>query len=349
MKKLCTSSAIAHEKCLQTQSRLGGPKLLKSIAITGSLVSLFLSVFVSPIHAEDVSLVVSPPRNEIEGKPGETIQKTIKITNNSETSELILKVLVKDFIVQDDLGTPIPVSPTIAGKYLASPWFTLEKDEIVIPAKTTDQVVVIVTIPDNALPGGHYAGVFFQPVPARNMKNTVSYTAAQVGSLYSVNIPGDIKFDAVITNFSTKMNVSEFGPIDFSATIENQSDTHIKPIANIVIHDMIGRKLADLPLEETNIFPYTSRLFSSSWENIWGLGRYTATLTASYGPGLVATRVLYFWIMPYRLLLTILVIALVIVAAIILIRRHLKHLGDHRDEEIDELKRKIVEMENKHS
>ncbi|KKU58984.1 MAG: hypothetical protein UX82_C0030G0012, partial [Microgenomates group bacterium GW2011_GWE1_47_12] len=234
-------------------------------------ISYFL--FPSLTHAQEVSLVVSPPRIDITANPGETIQKTIKITNDSADRELILQARTFDFIVQDNLGTPIRVTETASGRYLASPWFTLERSELVIPPKSTTQLVAIITIPQDALPGGHYAGVFFEPVTNRGGKNTVSYTTTQVGSLFGITIAGDIKYDALVKSFQTKLNFNEFGPIDFTAELENQSDTHIRPTTKIVIHDMLGRQLTELPLDEVNIFPYTSRLLNGTWNQVWGFGR----------------------------------------------------------------------------
>lgn len=321
------------------------PKLFSVVLLASSILILKSTQLA---HASgEVSLVVSPPKTEVEGKPGDVIQKNIKVTNNSVDQELILKSYTKDFIVEDNAGTPIPVSEATAGRYLASPWFTLEKSEIVIPAKSMVQLVVIITIPKDALPGGHYAGVFFQPVPARNMKNTVSYTTTQVGSLFAITVPGDIKYNAAIKDFSTNTNIFEFGPVDFSAVIENQSDTHIAPKTNIVVKDTIGRTVADLPVDSVNIFPYTSRTTQTRWETVWGLGRYSATISSIYGPNNQAmSRTLYFWIMPYRLLAAIGVVVLVLIVLFIAVRRHLAHRNDHRDEEIEELKHKIAEMEN---
>ncbi len=316
-----------------------------SLALFLCSISLF---FVPLAHAQDVSLVVSPPRFDLEAKPGETIQKTIKITNNSSDTELILKAFPLDFIVQDNLGTPVKVTQSASGRYLASPWFTLERSELTIAPKATEQVVVIIEVPSTALPGGHYAGVFFEPTQSKGAKNTVSYTTAQVGTLFNLNVPGDVKFEAVIKAFKTKDQLYEFGPIDFEAVIENQSDTHIRPTSKIVIHDFIGRKLLDLPLDELNIFPFTSRTLSKSWETVWGLGRYSATLIVAYGPGLVTQQTHYFWIMPYKLIGALIIVILVLVVIYILINRHLKSREDHRDDEIENLKRKIIEMENRH-
>lgn len=318
------------------------PKLAPILALT-----LLLSGSVVSAHAQEVSMVVSPPRYDISMNPGETVQKTVKITNNVGDKDLILNVFAVDFIVQDDKGTPIKVSENASGRFLASPWFIIDKNELVVPPGQDKMVSVLITAPKDALPGGHYAGIFFQPVETRGQKTTISYTAAQVGSLFAITIAGDIKYDAIIKDFKTTKSQYEFGPVDFQAVVENQSDTHIRPQASITIKDMFGRKLTDLPLEEVNIFPFTSRTMTGSWDQIWGLGRYSATLTAAYGPGMSMERTLFFWIMPWKIIAAIGVVLLVIIVLVITVRRHIKHRQDTRDSEIDDLKRKVVELENR--
>ena len=314
--------------------------------LTSTIFALSFLFFVPLAHAS--SLIISPPRIDLEGKPGDVLQQTIKITNASD-KPITVSAKVADFIVQDNSGTPIQITTTASGRYLASPWFILDRTDFTLAPQQTENIVAIIEIPKAALPGGHYAGVYFSPVEKSKLDTTGAQIIPQIGSLFGITIEGDIKYDALIKDFSVKTNIYEFGPIEFSATIENQSDTHIKPNTSIVIHDMIGRKLADLPLDGVNIFPFTSRVLNGKWDTIWGFGRYTATLTASYGPGLVVSRILYFWILPYRLIATVLVVLLVSLVLFIVIRRHLKHREDHRDEEIDNLKRKIIEMENRQS
>lgn len=303
-------------------------------------------IFSQEARATDISLVVSPPRTDLAIKPGETLQKTIKVTNTS-SEELILSAEAIDFIVNDDAGTPIKVTTEASGRFLASPWFTLETSELVVPPKETSTLTVIITAPKDALPGGHYAGIFFEPKERRGEKKTVSYTNAQVGSLFALNVEGDIKYDAVIKDFSVKNYLSEFGPIDFSLTLENQSDTHISPETSIVVTDMLGRKFEPIKLDSINIFPFTGRTQTARWEQIWGFGKYVATVSVVYGPsGAITSRDLPFYIIPYRLIAAILVVLLVIIATSISIKRHLMHRYDQRDNEIDELKRKIAELEN---
>lgn len=306
----------------------------------------FLLFTATPTLAQELSLVVSPPRTDLQIKPGETQQKTIKVTNTSET-ELILSAVPIDFIVTDNAGTPIKVTTTASGRFLASPWFTLETSELVVPPKDTAQLTVVITAPQDALPGGHYAGIFFEPKERRGEKRTVSYTTTQVGSLFALNVAGDVNYDAVIKDFSVKNYLSEFGPIDFTLVLENQSDTHISPESSIVITDMLGRKVEPIKLDSVNIFPFTSRTLHARWDQVWGLGKYIATVTVTYGPtGAVTSRDIPFYIIPYRLIAAVMVVLLVMLAIGISIKRHILHRADQRDNEIDELKRKIAELEN---
>lgn len=328
---------------IQTSKRFGF-NFFVLLACFGFVILNF--IFSQQARATDISLVVSPPRTDLPIKPGETLQKTIKVTNTSST-ELILSANAVDFIVNDDAGTPIKVTTEASGRFLASPWFTLDTSELAIPPKETAQLTVIITAPKDALPGGHYAGIFFDPKERRGEKKTVSYTTASVGSLFALSVEGDISYDAVIKDFSTKNLINEFGPVDFSLTLENQSDTHITPESSVVITDMLGRELATLKYDSMNIFPFASRTQTLRWDQVWGLGKYLATVTVTYGPhGATTTRTLPFWIIPYRLLAAALVLLLVLLALGISIRRHLLHRSDQRDLEIDELKRKIAELEN---
>jgi len=319
-------------------------RLVRSLPAICLASALFLGT-ASSVSA-DLTLVVSPPRYDADVKGGDTVQKTIKVTNPSEDTSLTLRAFVTDFIVADDAGTPIKVTESASGRYLASPWFTLDQNEFTLAPKSTGELTVLINVPDNALPGGHYAGVFFEPVVGKNQSGTASILSSQVGSLFGLTVAGDINYDLLIKDFSTSSRLSEYGPVSFTAVLENQSDTHLRPKSTVTVRDMFGRTLETITLDEVNIFPFTSRTLTGSWDTTWGLGRYTAQIEVAYGPGLTAERTLFFWLIPYRILAAILIVLLALLVIIISTRRHLAHRSDTRDTEIDELKRRIAELEN---
>ncbi len=315
--------------------------------ITILTLSFFILNSTKPVKGQ-VSLVVSPPHVDLKLNPGDTAQQAIKITNQTD-SPITVKLSVQDFIVQDNKGTPVKVSQDEAGRYLASPWFHLDRTQFSIQPQKTEVVTVLITTPKDALPGGHYAAVYVEPQLGHKPKTTGPKIVSEVGSLFSITINGDIKYDALIHNFKTQKRFLEFGPVNFSAEIENLSDTHISPQTSITIKNMLGKPLATLNPDKVNIFPFTSRTIHATWEQVWGLGKYEATLTVPFGPGKVATSTIFFWIIPWRLILAILVLILTFIATYILVRRHLKHKREtlNKEEEIDQLKRRIAELENK--
>lgn len=321
--------------------RLPHLNFLASLLIT----PLFLLAS-STVQAVDFKLIVSPPSASFTAQPGEVIQKTIKITNDSSEPQTI-STNISDFIVQDDEGTPIKVTAPASGRYLASPWVTIAGDNITLAPQETIALPILIEVPKNALPGGHYAGIFFSPATVGKPDSTGASIRPEVGSLLAITIPGDINYDAQIISFTTTQPIFEFGPVDFTAIIQNQSDTHIAVAPSLMIRDMFGRELSAQSLTATNIFPFTSRTFETTWDQVWGFGRYSAELQAPYGESHVASRMLYFWIIPYRLIAAVLVVLLVLIAIIILVRRHRKHATDQRDQEIDQLKRRLIELENK--
>jgi len=255
-----------------------------------------------------------PPRLEISVEPGKTITKEIKVRNESST-EKIISTSVKDFVVVDDLGTPIQVESTgdSSNRWAASSWIQISSASLKLKPGETKTLMVTVIAPEDALPGGHYAVILHSPQNETTLSETGSLIETNVGTLVYVTIPGDIKESAMIKDFSAPQ-LSEYGPIDFKATVTNLSDIHITPVGQIAITNSLGFKTATLPLETVNIFPYTSREYRQTLNRKLMLGRFKAQFIAAYGTsGQLVNATLFFWVIPWRLILTVVAILLIII------------------------------------
>ena len=76
-----------------------------------SSLAILITLFSKSVLAQQSSLGLSaiPPRLEItDANPGDVLTKEIKVRNESRT-EKVITVSVEDFIVVDDLGTPVRV------------------------------------------------------------------------------------------------------------------------------------------------------------------------------------------------------------------------------------------------
>jgi hypothetical protein len=102
-----------------------------------------------PSGAQTFAAMVSPPRFELEAKPGETVRAVFELTNRADTtSEYLLRTsdwsLSPDYnvIFSDDLQ---PGS--------CRPWVALERPSVVLPAGGTIRYRFEVAVPSTAPPG----------------------------------------------------------------------------------------------------------------------------------------------------------------------------------------------------
>ena len=273
---------------------------------------------VAPSSPDVVSITAIPPRLELEGLPGATLQETLKVRNQSDT-EMAFSIKISDFIVNNDKGTPLAVEEIVSGRWSLASWLTVSPTKIILPPKQTSALDLVVNIPDNALPGGHYAMVTYSPTNEGliGQDKTGSAVEPKVGSLIYLSVIGDVTEAVYLKQFKSEIKFKQYGPMTLFAEIENLGDVHVRPSGNITITNLLGKTVITLPLKEHNIFPFASRTYDLAFPGKWHLGRYTATLTAFAGASqLPINGLIYFWIVPWKEML-IIIIALIVLIVIV--------------------------------
>jgi len=289
------------------------PTPIKTILLILSFTISNLTLPKFSLAQSALGLTAIPPRLEIIAKPGQVLTKEIKIRNESK-NEKTISTSVRDFIVIDDLGTPLQIENTdqSANRWTASSWIQISPSKLKLKPGETKSLVLTVITPDDALAGGHYAMVLHTPGSDITISQTGAAVQTNVGTLVYITIPGDITENASIKEFSAP-KFSEYGPINFKTIVTNLSDIHITPAGSINIYNTLGFKTAQIKLDNTNIFPFTSREFLNTLNRKIMLGRYKAQINAAYGTtGQLLTATLFFWVIPYKLIALLVVIIIVI-------------------------------------
>lgn len=326
---------------------------IKQISITSLLLLAALFSNNSTVNAQvSTGLSAIPPRLEINAQPDGANTQVIKVRNESQETKTI-KVSVRDFIVTDNKGTPNFIdnlSENINNRWAASSWIQVSPSTLTVKPGETKSLTLTVLAPANALPGGHYASVVYTPESA-SLYNSITGASIQtnVGTLVYITVPGDINQSATIQSF-TAPKFSEFGPIDFKSTVKNSSDIHIQPVGSITIKNWLGGKTAQLPLEATNIFPYTTRNFENTLDKKWLFGRYKATLNAVYGTaGGVVAATIFFWVIPWRLLILAAAGIGIIIALILILKNKPKKTKlNTSNDEVAELEKELEALKKKY-
>ncbi len=332
---------------------------LKTLAFTVATLVLGATVFTHTIHAQDfsqsddtITLTAIPPRvgdqEIIKLAPGAKEQVQLRIRNNS-TKPITIRTLAQDFMLDLDGETPIPLMEETPTRWSLANWLVIAPSQQTIQPQTTAATSVLIEVPENALPGGHYAMVTHEPSQgiALDDGQSASAISQKVGSLFYVIVDGLINEEAFIRDFSFPQ-LTEIGPVDFSFFVDNQSDIHITPQMSVEIYNIFNQKIDTIEIESKNIFPLYNRAFSGKWDRVWGHGFYRAKLIMSYGEqGNIAISNTSFWLFPVKLVLTAIIILLVLVAMIISIRRHIVHKNGNKEEQIKNLEEQIQSLQSK--
>lgn len=300
----------------------------------------FILALIIPSTVEgqtELSTTVIPPRLELEALPGATLQETLKVRNETDT-DMIYEAGVYDFIVNNNQGTPQAVDETVSGRWSLADWVTVSPKQLLVPARQTAGIDMIITIPPNGLPGGHYAMVVYTPILDKEKAGTATKIDPRVGSLVYLKVVGDVTEAANLKEFQVGAKFAHYGPVELKAEIENLGDIHVRPTGQISVKNWLGDEIYIQPLEEKNIFPFASRTYEWTVPGRWRLGRYTAQLTAQAGTTAIPLRgLIYFWIVPVKEVILISSALILLILLIILKTRRPKPNPDAPSPEIPNL------------
>lgn len=319
------------------------PKTLILFLVT--VFSILLTPKTTSAQHNALGMSAIPPRLEVSAKPGEVITREIKVRNESK-NEKTINTSVQDFIVTDNLGTPLQIENTdqSTNRWTASSWIQISPSRIKLKPGETKSLILTIITPDDALPGGHYAMVLHTPNNDVTINQTGAAIQTNVGTLVYISVPGVIKENASIKEFSAP-KFSEYGPINFKTIVTNLSDIHITPAGSINIYNTLGFQTSSIKLENTNIFPYTSREFLNTLNRKLMFGRYKAQINAVYGTaGQLLTATLFFWVIPYKLIALIILIIIII----LILKTKFKKSPPTSTPKLEELERELEELKKKY-
>jgi hypothetical protein len=309
------------------------------------------------IAQDQIALTAIPPRLGDDGSlkvlPGEKIQVQIRVRNISEQPVFVV-TSAQDFILDQDGETPISIDDSGSNRWSLASWLTLTPTEHKINSKSTVGINVLIDVPADALPGGHYAMILHEPgngsqdeelsLNANNESNTA--INQRVGTLLYVVVDGLINEEAYIRDFDIP-KFTEYGPLNFDFVVENNSDIHITPQMSVEIFNIFNQKVETIPIEPKNIFPLANRSFDGQWDRVWGWGLYKAKLTMSYGTsGSIVVANSSFWLLPITIILAVAALLLIFLFILIAIKRHLNHRRDMEEQHILDLESKIQNLES---
>ena len=254
--------------------------------------------------------VVGPGKIEVIINPGE--KKTVNITvTNRMGDERIFDLNTEDFTGSRDTQKTVVLLGEDRGPYSLKDYIATEKKSFVLKHGERATIPVTISIPSDAQPGGLYGSVLVSTVskPSTIGGTEVNGGAAivsRIGTLFFIRVPGKVKEDGSVKEFSTANNQVLFGggPIPLDILFENNGSVYLNPYGEISIKNMFGSEVGSAPVDPWFSLPSSLRLREISWDKNFLFGRYTATVKINRGyDDIVDEKSVSFWVIPWKIVL----------------------------------------------
>ncbi len=303
--------------------------ILKTKYFKGSFfAALVLLVVAGMMPLKSQALTVSPVIIELQGDPGETLTGQVTVLND-ETEKRTFTSSVEEVSAEDETGDP-QFSETGSD---ISTWVSVA-DSVTLGPGESQVLDYTIAIPQNAVAGGHFGAILFS---ADNPAGTESVTvSAKVGALVFLTVSGQITESGSIisSGLSNGRATMSHLPASILWRFENTGNDRVVPVGNVIVKNWFGNTKAtlDANVDDGSVLPSNVRRFDTSWDpganlnepvNFFGavgreltdfaFGRYTADTTVIFGDtNQTAQSSFSFFIFPWHLLLSVLVLIIIV-------------------------------------
>jgi len=279
--------------------------LIPSLLVASFILTLstVLSFSLAQNTVSTQSLEVSPPSQELQADPGQTLTAKAKIRNRS-TNSINIKVRIEDFTSTGEEGQ---VALVEKGPQSLTSWVEITPQSFLLKPGETKEVTAKINVPKEAA-GGHYGSFVFSADGGQAAPGTAA-VSQELASLFLIRVSGPVNEQLSIAEFSAPAFL-EFGPVPFTIKFTNSGNVHVKPFGLINITNIFGRVVKDVVVKgDTNIFPGASRKVTVTYDKKWLFGPYKAQAVLNFGSrneSLYATTT--FFVFPVRIAAALLLV-----------------------------------------
>ena len=291
---------------------------LRAIAALTAVLAAFVVLPSSSVSAQSAddsaALSVSPPTSSIDVGVGQKYVKKIGLDNISDLTRIV-SVEVHNFAANGEDGEARLTQDE--SSYSLKDWIKVSPSVATIKPREHQDFEVTITVPPNAPPGGHFGAVVFSPSAGAATGGASLSVVSQVTSLILLRVPGDAKEAASIQSLtactakdSTKTkcdkstSVFRSNDLAFTTRVQNSGNVQVMPQGTITVRNMLGKKVAQIPLTGANVLPDSVRRFETKWKAKHPFGQYKVTVDLKYGStDQTLSKSTTFWIFPVTTIL----------------------------------------------
>ncbi|HEY9583180.1 MAG TPA: DUF916 domain-containing protein [Candidatus Paceibacterota bacterium] len=265
---------------------------------------LLLGITVWAKQTSANSFLVSPAHKELEIRPG--TKKTFDISLTNQSGKLMRFVIGSEDVVASDQGETNTLD-TVTGPYSLRQYISVPFKEIQLEAGKTMSIPIDIEIPGDETNSGLYGAVTISAISegSDGRNGTAAVLTSKIAVVVFVRTNEDLNLDAHLDKFDTASGSHVFTriPVVFAISYKNSGSTHVRPIGTVMLRNIFGRTIEDIPVSSWFVLPMSTRSRTVQTNSGFLFGRYTVELVISGGEGLdIEKRKFSFWVLPWKYL-----------------------------------------------
>lgn len=215
---------------------------------------------------------------DLNAEPGKILPQIIGVNNSLDQTVLVYAGAL-DFELVGSEGTVQFVNTVNAEHGMAS-WVRFADSSFDLDAKKGKNINLVIQVPQDAAPGGHWAMLAFKSVDP----NDNSKALDQSFVLVMLTVKGSSDKEVLsIKKLSAEKNIGGKG-LDIIIEFSNTSSLFSKPKGKITVYNTWGKKIKDFDTTDITVFPHVVANKIETWETGLRIGKYNIEYSGYYGP-----------------------------------------------------------------
>jgi hypothetical protein len=308
------------------------------LAVAGTAAIVLTSAATSGIASAATTtsnaLRISPVRNDLTIKPGESKSEAVTVQNITGNT-VNLRAIVNDFgPSSDESGQPkIYLDENSSAPSHGLKNYISGLTNVSLKPNESKEVKYTITMPKDAV-GGYFGVVRFVPAD-KDTEKQISLTAS-VGSLVLITVPGDVKEQLGVASFNlSKSNgkatnfVTDGKGLQANVRFQNTGNIQLAPFGKVQLRKS-GKTIQTYEINTADpkgvVLPDSIRKFSVNLQDkATSFGKYTVDGNFGYGSkGQLITVSKTFWVVPMPYIIALIILILIILGAIFVFPRMMK-------------------------
>jgi len=265
-------------------------------------------------------IVISGGKTELVMSPGEYTTFTIAFSNRLGKSENF-KITTEDLgISSDEEALPGSATGKDISPYSIKDYIKPEVSELTLDNMKKVRMPVTVTIPADTRAGSLSGAVVFSlkdPVEKETKDGGKIAIENRLAYRVYVKIKGNEKEDGYLKSFGVDKKFQEYGPVPLKFKFENDGNIYLVPSGTITVKNMLGITVEKIDINKYYVQPETIKTSIEQFKRKYLIGKYTAKIELNRGyansEDVTDSKTISFWVVPWKLLLIIFVIVVLLV------------------------------------